>query len=239
MIDRIARIDPRRLGLVLGAGILLFGAMGARYIHDAHFVHEGWFGSVHLLGAHLHGWNLDGEMNLPTAFSGLLLAAACGCGLIVATESASVGLAPHRLVPVAVLIGSMSLDEVWQLHERLQTWTGINWEALYVPVFAVAGVLGLSLLPRLRRCGAAGLLFVLGGIAWGIAQVIEYFQWDGRYTLVAPWSIVPEECLEMTGSLLFLLAFLAIARHIVAQRAVPDPTEPATESASAPVGPTG
>ncbi len=232
MIDRIARIDERRLAVVLGAAILLFGLMGARYIHDADFVHEGWVGSVHLFGTHLHGWNLDGEMNLPTAFSGLLLVAACGCGLIVATESASVGLAPQRLVPVAILIGYMSLDEVWQFHERLQTWTGINWEALYLPVFGIAGILALNLLPRLRRCGAAGLLFVLGGIAWAIAQMIEYFQWDGRYTLVAPWSIVPEECLEMTGSLLFLLAFLAIARHIVSQRAAA-----ATTASRAPVGP--
>jgi hypothetical protein len=219
MINRIARIDARRLAWVLGGCIVLFGVMGARYIHDAHFVHEGWVGSVHLFGAHLHGWNLDGEMNLPTAFSGLLLLAACACGLIVATDSASVGLPPKRLVPVAVLIGYMSLDEVWQFHERLQTWTGVNWEALYIPMFGIAGLLALALLPQLRRCGAAGLLFVLGGVAWGIAQVIEYFQWDGRYTLVAPWSIVPEECLEMTGSLLFLLAFLAIARHIVRARA--------------------
>ena len=232
MIDRIARIHERRLALVLGAVIVLFGVMGARYIHDADFVHEGWVGSVHLFGLHLHGWNLDGEMNLPTAFSGLLLLAACASGLIVATESASVGLAPERLVPVAILIGYMSLDEVWQFHERLQTWTGINWEALYVPIFGIAGILALNLLPRLRRCGAAGLLFVLGGSAWGIAQTIEYFQWDGRYTLVAPWSIVPEECLEMTGSLLFLLAFLAIARHIVARRRAP-----ATQPMTAPAGP--
>lgn len=218
MLRRIARIDGTRLGIGLGVVIVVFGVMGALFIRDSTFIHEGWVGSVHLFGRHIRGFNLDGEMNLPTAFSGLLLVAACLCGIIVATESSSVELPPPRLVPVALLIGYMSLDEVWQFHERLQTWTGVNWEALYLPVFAFAGIIGLNLLPQLRRCGRAGQLFLLGGAAWGVAQVIEYFQWNGRYDLVAPWSIVPEETLEMTGSLLFLLAFLAVARHIVATR---------------------
>ena len=208
------------MGIGLGLVIVGFGIMGALCIRDANYIHGGWVGGIELFGQHIRGFNLDGEMNLPTAFSGLLLISACLVGLVVATESASVGIRAARLVPMVALIGYMSLDEVFQIHERLETWTGIDWQTLYLPVFAIAGVLGATLLPRLRTAGRAAHLLVLGGIAWGGAQIFEAVQWDGPDRLVAPWTIVPEETLEMAGSLLFLLAFLAVASHIVAMRDV-------------------
>ncbi len=238
MLHRIARIDQRRLATILGACIVGFGVMGAFYIRDANYIHGGWVGKVHLFGYHVKGFNLDGEMNLPTAFSGLLLVAASAAGLIVSTRSSTIGIPAARLVPVALLIGYMSLDEVWQFHERLETWFGIDWQALYLPVFAVAGIIGLSLLPHLRKAGSSAALFVAGAAAWGVAQVIEALQWDAHDHLRAAWSIVPEETLEMTGSLLFLLAFLALARHIVAVEATRAPsTDPRPRAAAAP-GPT-
>lgn len=215
----MARIDQRRLAVVLGAIIVGFGVMGAFYIRDADYIRGGWVGKVHLFGFHIKGFNLDGEMNLPTAFSGLLLVAACVAGLIVSTRSSAIGIPPIRLVPVALLIGYMSLDEVWQVHERLETWLGIDWQALYLPIFGIAGIIGLSLLPHLRRAGRSATLFVAGAAAWGAALVIEARQWDAQDQLRAAWSIVPEETLEMTGSLLFLLAFLALARDTEAVEA--------------------
>ncbi len=203
--------------------IVGFGIMGAFYIRDASYLHGGWVGKVHLFGYQVKGFNLDGEMNLPTAFSGLLLIAASAAGIAVATQSRTIGIPATRLLPVALLIGYMSLDEVWQVHERLETRTGLDWQALYLPIFAVAGLVGLSLLPHLRRAGTSAALFLGGAGAWTIAQIIEVRQWDAHDHLRAPWSIVPEETLEMTGSLLFLLAFLALARHIVAASATSEP----------------
>ena len=193
--------------------------MGALYIRDARFAHGGWIGGIDFNGGELHGFNLDGEMNFPTAFSGLLLLAAGMTGLLVALDGRAVGISPTRLIPVALLIGYMSLDEVWQLHERLEAWLDVDWQTIYLPVFLLAGLIGASLLPDLRRAGNAATLFVAGAGAWGVAQVIEALQWDSNDHLRGAWSIVPEETLEMTGSLLFLLAFLAIARHIVATEA--------------------
>lgn len=218
MIRRFARIDRTRLGIGLGLIIIGFGILGALYIRDAEYVNGGWVGGIEIFGRQIRGFNLDGEMNLPTAFSGLLLVTACLVGLVVATESASVGISAARLVPIVALIGFMSLDEVWQIHERLESWTGIDWQTLYLPVFAIAGVLGATLLPRLRNAGHAAHFLVLGGVAWAMAQIFEALQWDGTDRLTAPWTIVPEETLEMAGSLLFMLAFLALASHIVAAR---------------------
>lgn len=226
--------------MVLGAFIVGFGIMGSFYIRDASYIHGGWVGKVHLFGYRIKGFNLDGEMNLPTAFSGLLLVAACAAGLIVSTQSRKIQITAARLVPVALLIGYMSLDEVWQFHERLETWVGIDWQALYIPIFAVAGIIGLSLLPHLRRAGNSANLFLAGAGAWAVSQVIEGLQWDSHDHLRAAWSIVPEETLEMTGSLLFLLAFLALARHIVAvaaTRGQQSDSQPRAAAQLAPVPP--
>ncbi len=203
--------------------IVGFGIMGAFYIRDASYLDGGWVGKVHLFGFQVKGFNLDGEMNLPSAFSGLLLIAASAAGIVVAMQSRTIGIPATRLFLVAILIGYMSLDEVWQVHERLETWTGTDWQALYLPLFGIAGIIGLSLLPHLRRAGNSANLFIAGAGAWAVAQVIEGLQWDSHDHLRAAWSIVPEETLEMTGSLLFLLAFLALARHIVAVAATSEP----------------
>lgn len=216
MVRALAEINQRRLAWVLGALIVGFGVMGSLYIRDANYIDGGWVGKVDLFNRQVRGFNLDGEVNFPTAYSGLLLVAASLAGVVTATRSREIGVPPVRLVPVALLIGYMSLDEVGQFHERLETWAGVDWQTLYIPVFGLAGIIGLSLLPRLRRVGNAANLFVAGAATWTIAQIIEAFQWDAQDHLRAPWSIVPEETLEMTGSMLFLFAFLAIARHIVA-----------------------
>ncbi|MBM3674033.1 MAG: hypothetical protein FJW88_03605 [Actinobacteria bacterium] len=108
----------------------------------------------------------------------------------------------------------MAIDEVWQLHERIEARTGIDWQTLYLPVFALAAFSALWLLPELRRTLHALPLFAIGAGCWAVAQVVEQLQWDRDDRMAAAWTIVPEECLEMTGSLLFLLAFLAVVRTI-------------------------
>src|SRR4051812_16288074 len=201
---RIAACQPVPLAAVLGALIVLFGIMGALYVRDATFTHHGWVGSVHVGAYRVHGFNLDGERNLPAAYSGLLLVAACALGLLVAVVGRGAGIRARYVGPVALLLGYMSLDEVISIHERLEAASGVDWETLYAPVFLVAAVLAVLLLPELRPFPPAIVLFLSGGASWAVAQVIEKLQWHGDH-LVAPWSIVPEEVLEMTGSLLFVL----------------------------------
>ena len=210
---RIAALDPALVAATLGFFIAAFGVMGAFYIRDASFGHHGWVGSVHLGPYRVHGFNLDGEMNLPAAFSGLLLVAASALGFLVAAVGRSAGIKARYVAPVALLLGYMSLDEVMSFHERLESFTGIDWQTLYAPVFLVAAVLAVLLLPELRPFPPAIVLFLAGGGSWAAAQVIEKLQWSGDHLLV-PWSIVPEETLEMTGSLLFLLGFLVVLRGL-------------------------
>jgi hypothetical protein len=46
-----------------------------------------------------------------------------------------------------------------------------------------------------------------------VAQLIETQQYDGA-ELVHRWTILPEEVLEMTGSLLFVLAMLLVVQSV-------------------------
>ena len=213
----VAALDPARVAATLGLFIVVFGIMGAFYIRDATFTHHGWVGSVHLGRYRVHGFNLDGEMNLPAAFSGLLLVAASALGFLVAAVGRTAGIKARYVAPVALLLGYMSLDEVMSFHERLESATGVDWQTLYAPVFLVAAVLAVLLLPELRPFPPAIVLFLAGGGSWATAQVIEKLQWSGDHLLL-PWSIVPEETLEMTGSLLFLLGFLVVLRGVTVAR---------------------
>lgn len=218
---RVARTRLRDLAWLLALLIVFFGVMGALFLDGSVWVERGWRGAVRIGDWRIHGFNLDGEWNLPTAYSALLLLGASAAGFLVAATGSRVGIRARHVVPVASVLGFMALDEVWQLHERIEAATGVDWQTLYAPVFALAAVATLWLLPDLRRSQHALPLFAIGAGCWAVAQVIEQLQWDPDNRMAAAWTIVPEECLEMAGSLLFLLAFLAVVRAIA--RAAPRP----------------
>jgi hypothetical protein len=154
-------------------------------------------------------FDLDEERTVPAYFSALLL---CVCAVLALrlprpVVSRGVGLALSGLLLLA------SLDEVAELHERLERRVGIDWQLLYIPVFlALLVVFGL-LVNGLRR-SEFGLWLVLAAAGcWAVAQALEALQWedDGPargYT----WMMVTEEVLEMAGSGLLLLALLVVIR---------------------------
>ena len=107
---------------------------------------------------------------------------------------------------LGALFAFMAIDEVVQIHERLEGATDANWQLVYLPVMAVAG--GVWLLVLRRLTGGPRLLFVAGAAAWVVAQLFEWVQRDGA-VLTHRWTILPEELLEMTGSALFALALLS------------------------------
>ena len=160
-------------------------------------------------------FDLDAEAKLPAFAAGLILVcAAAMCGLAAATEPA------RRRWPwlvLAAVFTVMALDEMTGLHEELEDDTGVDWQTLYLPLMAAAGIAWLSLLRRLRAVKVAAGLLVAGAALWVSAGVLEAVQWTGpreSERAVDGYGILMgmEELFEMTGSACFALAPLIAAR---------------------------
>ena len=192
----LARLDLRRLALATTAVIAVLGVLGVQHAlarGGGPFVRMPVFG-------------LDEEWSVPAFFSGgLLVGAALACRLALIAgavpRSAAAGL--------GVVFVFMAADEVVQIHERLERVAHTNWQIVYLPVMALAGVLWLLVLGWLA--GRARWVFIGGAAAWVVAQLFEVVQRSGA-VLTHRWTILPEELLEMAGSALFGFALLLAAR---------------------------
>jgi hypothetical protein len=157
--------------------------------------------------------DLDGEGNVPAIWSGFLLLAAAASAL--ATARADAGGARWPWWPLAVLFLFMAGDEVFGLHEWLESQSGVDWQMLYLPVMAVGAAAGLGALLRLRATPRLAAGFLASGGAWALAQVLEALQWDGGRQVAAYGELMAaEEILEMAGSLGFTLTLLAVAEQL-------------------------
>jgi hypothetical protein len=189
----------------------------------------GGIAAVALLGV------LDWQIGLPGPFQ---LGAEGGTsalfstGLLAAGGGLAVLLGARRFAPggratwmaMGAFLGFMALDELLGVHEALERWTGVDWQLLYLPVVVIGGMAWLRALYVLRHGHAvAQRLLVAGAAAWFTAQVLEHVQWDDADRLAHPWMVVPEEMLEMTGSMLFGLAFLVLLKEAVGPVAADDP----------------
>lgn len=187
-----------RWGLAL---VAVFGVLGVVQINVPYFPLS-------------HLMDLDFEWVPPALYSAALDASA-GLGYLALARQ---GAVPKAGAFLAALFGLMSLDEWFGLHERLEQWTGIDWQKLYAPVVLVAGIGALMVLRAWgRRHSEASLLLVGGGALWFFAQVLEYLQWRGPHhtkVLHYNWYMVPEELMEMSGSLLFLLSALVVLKRV-------------------------
>jgi hypothetical protein len=190
----VGRMPPWALGAAALAGIVALAALGQIHRHDP--------------GSH---WYLDSEDTLPAGYSGALLLAAAVLSVMVASLLPS-GRFRAFWAGIAALFAFMALDEVWTIHERLEGWTGADWQVFYAPIAVAAGLLLVANIRELAAFHGAAALFVAGGLAWLAAQVLEDLQWTGD-VLVHEWMIVPEEVLEMLGALLFGLASLVVLRQ--------------------------
>ena len=163
------------------------------------------------------GWavaNLDSEVSIATSFSAALLWLGSFWWLLVAFN------AQPRSRPLWVwwlIVGWLALDEGNAIHERLERWTGVDWQLLYLPLLAVAGVTWALVVRRFRvNRTIVGLLVGAAGV-WGIALVLELVQnWGGvpiRASIYDPTMIV-EEILEMLGSLQLLIAAMLALRVV-------------------------
>jgi hypothetical protein len=177
-----------------------------------------------------HAFHLDREMNVPTAFSVvLLLTAALTAALLGNTHRATslIRLSAAWYVISALLV-LMAIDEGSSLHERLvhpvRTWLGMKtYGALYfawvIPVGLFALITGLCFIPFLRsltrdialRMVIAGLVFVSGAIGMEMLGAGTR-ESEGSSNVAYQLFVHIEEALEMAGVILFIAAELAYAR---------------------------
>lgn len=200
----LVRIDLRRTSSLLFASAALIGVIGAIvYLGDPQ---DPWLGLDSELGLR---WPQGGStVALPAIWSAILLV---GAGLTwlaaaVTTEWRRSTRVLMTLFGVALMY--LAVDELFIIHERLEARLLIDWQVLYAPVMAVLALLIAGLVVRAARVDRrAGTMLVAGTICWAVAQILEYVQWDGdqEVTLYGLFMI-PEEVLEMCGSILFGLA---------------------------------
>ena len=167
--------------------------------------------------------NLDSEVSLATRFSAALLWAGAFWWLLVAITDRPRSPALWLWWPILTWL---ALDEGIAVHERLERWSGVDWQVLYIPVMVVAAVAWLGLMRRYRSESRIVALLVAGAAAWVVALTAELVQnWGGApvQAIIYDPTMIAEEALEMIGSTVLLLAAI-LALQIAAK------TRPETET---------
>ncbi len=175
-------------------------------------------------------FDLDGEANIPSWFSSLILLLSSLLLFVIAISQRN---SPRDFLAWSILSAVflfLSVDEAAMIHEmlintikRVFNLSGIFYNAWVIP-YGLAAIAGAVLyLPFLRRLpGSVVTFFVIGGIIFiSGAVVIEMF--EGRYeathgtsNLMYDLYVAVEEFLEMTGISIFiyaLLRYLSVSSH--------------------------
>jgi hypothetical protein len=160
--------------------------------------------------------NLDSEASVAMWYSAGLLWAAAGCWLLVAV---TLRIRSRSAWVWWLVLAWLALDEGNAFHERLERWSGIDWQILYLPIMAVAVVAWWGVVRHHLNEGASVTLLVGGALAWAVALVLELIQnWGGPPVKAAIYvpAMITEEVLEMIGSTVLLLsAIIALRRPAV------------------------
>lgn len=165
----LERLDVRRLALAIAVGILLLvGLGGLRGLARD----ESW-------AIRLPAFGLDEEWSVPAFFSGGLLFAAAAAAVLVTSAAGLPAVRAGVLRGLAAFFAFMGLDEIVQIHERLESLAHVGWQRLYLPLMAVGGGLWLIVLRGLTVRRDAAAAFVAGAAAWVVAQLFELVQRDG------------------------------------------------------------
>ena len=180
MIGALAAVPARRLVAVLAVTLVLLNLGGWYHLQTGQ------------LGRTLNidldpqfSWPLwQSRINIPSLANALVLTAA-GVALFRLGRRYRLG----RFPAVAVIGGClvfMALDEFFAIHEQLAHATGIHWQLLYLPVFALIGTAGAALVLQAWRAGLRPplVMFVAGGLCWVLAQVLENLQFDSNHVKV-------------------------------------------------------
>ena len=159
--------------------------------------------------------NLDSEVSVATWFSAALLWAAAFWWLLVAMTARPRSLAIWVWWGV---LAWLALDEGSAVHERLERWSGIDWQLLYVPLMGVAAVALWGVFRRYRSQARVAVLLVAGAATWVVVLALELIQnWGGPPVQAAVYvpTMIAEEALEMVGSTALLIAAMLVLQRVV------------------------
>ncbi|MGI9584035.1 MAG: hypothetical protein ACR2N7_00405 [Acidimicrobiia bacterium] len=200
VVRAAAQISPGVVAAVCGVGIACLVVMGV------------------LQRTVLPDWgaaNLDSEISIATRFSAALLWAAAFGWLLVAVAVRPRQLALWLWWPV---LAWLALDEGAAIHEKLERWSGVDWQLLYVPVMVLGAVAWLGVVRQFRSRPRIIALLAATAAAWLVVMILELVQnWGGspvQPSVYVPTMII-EEALEMIGSASLLVAASLALRAIV------------------------
>ena len=190
-------------------------------------------GILHAAGAAPDAFDLDGEYTVPAFFSAGLLAVAATMALALARVRG--GLDRTLLILLAVAFAFLALDELFSIHERVDIRTDVDWRVLYLPAGIGFGWAIWRVTGSLGRRGTEARMIFAGLGAWVVAQMLE----AAVFSEVTPALIdesmssreiddfihspsyyalaIPEELLEMGGSLLLAVALAAAVSRVAAR----------------------
>ena len=164
--------------------------------------------------------NLDSEASIATFFSATLLWVTAFWWLLVARS------ARPRSTTIWVwcaVLAWLALDEGSAIHEKLERWSGTDWELLYVPVMGLGALAWWGVFRRYRDQRPIAALLVAGAGVWIVVLVLELVQnWGGapvQAEIYIP-TMITEETLEMSGSAVLLIAGMLLLQRAV--RAMPE-----------------
>ncbi|TFG89134.1 MAG: hypothetical protein E4H17_01180 [Gemmatimonadales bacterium] len=198
----VEAVDVPRAARALAAAIGFLALIGGVLIvFDLEFL-----GPVQNASSPLEWFDLNQELTFPAYFSGVLLLVMAGLAQFVSSMPAARLGSGTPWVLMALIVSLLAFDEVVDLHGRAQRATEVEAQVLLAPLILVAAVVGLVLLRRVWSQRVVRTMFLGGAVAWGLAMAIDPSTHPG-----SPLAF-PEEVLEMTGSALFVLALLALAR---------------------------
>jgi hypothetical protein len=124
---------------------------------------------------------------------------------------------------VAGLFVLMAFDELLMIHERVESHTGVDWQLLYLPVFAAGGLAWLLLLLPMRRWSLEQVMWLGAAGLWFVSQIFESLEYTANDVAVDGFRALDgiEKVCQFTGSSLFLLvATLGIARIFYSGRSM-------------------
>jgi hypothetical protein len=154
--------------------------------------------------------NLDAEAGVGTWVSTVLLWAAALVWFLVASSVARHH--PASTVWWLVLVW-LALDERNALHERIERWSGLDWQVLYLPILGIAAAAWWAVVRRHRGVTGAVAGLVTAGAAWAAALTLELLQnWGGEPVAASFYdpAMILEEGLEMVGSTALIMAGLVV-----------------------------
>lgn len=190
----VHRLDPLRLAVGAAAVVVFLGVMGS--------VSHGWH--------YMRVFDVNKEQNYASMFSGLVLWAAALMAICNGVFRAANWRGRRTWVALGFVFLYLGLDEMTALHEEFQHVTGIWGQTFLLPVVAIGVVAWYGALMDMRTNQLAVVVWIAGASFWAVSQAI-----DLKLNGPMPWTTIPEELGEMTGSLLFAFSLLLALRALV------------------------